>query len=460
MPVRIRITLIFTLLVFIILSIVCGTIYYFSYTSRIHNIKTILTNRAITTARRLSQSDIFGRQLLERIDSSSAISLKNKTVEAFDYGNHKMYSYSDVPGDTLPVDNNILNKARPNKVLYFVEGAKEAVALGYQDAHKNIVVVYAGEDEEGKAGLYELQSILWVSFLAGLIVALAGGYLFSERLLQPIKNITHEVKEISAQNMTRRIHTGSTKDEWYHLSETLNDLLNRLQESFELQRRFISNASHELSTPLTSISSQLEVSLLQDRSEEEYKRVQQSVLYDVQHMNKLTQTLLEFAKASGDNGGLEINLIRLDEILLGLPFEVQRLDKAFSVILDFNQLPAEEERLLVYGNAALLHTAIRNVVLNACKYSADHRAEVRLIQQGQYLVVTIKDHGIGIPQHELTNIFQPFYRVNDNQSIKSFGLGLSLSQRIIKIHKGEIVAESEEAKGTMFHITLPIAERL
>jgi two-component system, OmpR family, sensor histidine kinase ArlS len=101
MPVRFRITLLFSLLVFVILSIVCTSIYYFSYKARINTIKTRLTNRAITTARLLSQRELFDQSLVRKIDSFTTISLKNKTVQAYDYQNKKIYNYSDLPGDTL-----------------------------------------------------------------------------------------------------------------------------------------------------------------------------------------------------------------------------------------------------------------------------------------------------------------------------------------------------------------------
>ncbi len=124
-----------------------------------------------------------------------------------------------------------------------------------------LVVVAAAYDEMGLDKLRQLRNILLFSFLTGTIIAFAGGYFFSGRLLQPIKKIADDINEISAQDLNRRIQAGKVNDEWQYLSETLNQLLNRLQESFDMQRRFIANASHELSTPLTSISSQLEVSL-------------------------------------------------------------------------------------------------------------------------------------------------------------------------------------------------------
>lgn len=459
MPVRLRITFLFALLVFFILSIVCGGIYYFSYQSRIDNIRTRLTNRGITTASLLSQREIFDKELIQRIDSSTTISLKNKTVQAYDYQNRVIYRYSDVPGDNMNISEDVLNNARVKGDYFFEVGKKEAVAYYYVDNSSKIVIVTAAEDEFGKQSLHTLLNILLLSFLVGNMFVLVTGYFFSGGLLLPVKKITEDVAEISAQNLARRIATGSTKDEWHKLAFTLNELLNRLQESFELQRRFISNASHELSTPLTSISSQLEVTLQRERAAEEYRKVMLSVYQDVQHMSKLTQSLLEFAKASGNPGGLEISLIRIDEILLGLPSEVVKIDESYSVQIHFDDVPEEEERLLVFGNETLLRSAIKNIVVNACKYSLDHKASVRLQLSGFFIMIIIQDLGEGIPQQELANIFQPFYRVG-NQATAGFGLGLSLADRIIKIHKGSIDVHSEIKKGTTFTISIPAAQNL
>jgi signal transduction histidine kinase len=460
MPVRLRITFLFALLVFIILSIVCSGIYYFSYTSRVNTIKRRLVNRSITTARLLSQKEIFDQNLVRKIDSSTTLALKNKTVQAYDYQNKKIYNYSDLPGDTLHIDTSILDDARVKGDFYFTIGNKEAVAYHYVDHNSRIVIISAGEDEDGRETLRQLLNILLFSLLIGNILVLGGGYLFSRGLLQPIKKIAGDVAEISAQNLARRIQTGPTKDEWYQLSHTLNDLLDRLQESFDLQRRFISNASHELSTPLTSISSQLEVSLQKDRAAEDYKKVMESIYQDVRHMSNLTQTLLEFAKASGNSGGLEINLVRIDEIILSLPAQIARINNAYSVVLEFDDLPENEENLLVFGNETLLQTALKNIVANACKYSLAQQAEVRLKMQEQYVEIIVEDKGAGIPKEELTNIFQPFYRVDETRNTGGFGLGLSLADRIIKLHKGIIHVESEPGIGTRFLIRLPAARNL
>jgi len=457
MSVRIKITLLFTTIMFLLLSLLCGFIFYFSYTSRLENIKTLLTNRALTASNMLEQPTIVDPALMNKIDSITGIAIKNKTIQAYNYRNEKIYTYSDTAADAIQVNNNILDEARVSSISFFTIGKKEAVAY-YDNTDKDrLVIIAAAFDEEGRKNLQRLKLILLLSFTGGILIAFTSGFFFSKILLRPIRKIADEVNIISAQSLAHRIKPGNANDEWKYLTETLNDLLDRLQESFEIQRRFISSASHELSTPLTSISSQLEVSLQRDRGAEEYRQVMQSVYQDVRHLSKLTQTLLEFATLSGTAGGIEINLIRIDEVLMRLPGEMSKMDKGYSVKLEFDQLPEEEEKLLVFGNAELLFTAIKNIVSNACKYSLNRMAKVKLSVDQTEIIVSVEDNGKGIPENELQNIFQPFYRTEDSRAIIGFGVGLPLVNRIIKLHKGQIKVSSVVGKGTTFFIQLPIA---
>lgn len=458
MPVRFRITLLFSLLAFVILSLVCGVIYYFSYQARTENIKTRLINRAITTARLLSQREAFDKALIQRIDSSTTIALKDKAVQAYDEKNNLIYRYSDLANDSFYIAPQQLAAIRQNGQAFFPWQEKEVSAFFFDDGRQQLIVAVAGEDVDGKTQLHSLQRILLYSFLIGNILVWLAGYIFSGGLLKPIKQISKDVAEISAQNLTRRIETSPSKDEWHRLSETLNDLLNRLQDSFDMQGRFIANASHELSTPLTAISSQLEVALQRERTAEDYRKTMQSIYQDVQQLNKLTQTLLEFAKASGNKSGLEIELIRIDEIILNIPGDIVKSNPAFNVKINFTEMPEQEENLLVFGNEALLSTAIKNIVVNACKFSDDRRAAITLrISKGE-VFIAITDEGPGIAKAEIGKIFQPFYRIEETRLTGGFGLGLPLANRIIKMHHGSLDLSSTQGRGTTFTIRLPAAK--
>lgn len=460
MPVRLRITCLFTLLAMIILGIVCYAIYYFSAASRLNTIKTRLTNRAITTARLLTHSGRIDRRLMHRIDSLTTLALKRKSVQAYDKVNDLIYYYSDISGDSIYVTSDMLRQAREQEILYFTGGEKEAIAYFDRENGNGIIIICAGEDEEGHTTLRQLETILIFGFISGTLLSFGGGLFFSRGLLKPVSKITNEVNDISAYNLDRRIHTTGSKDEWYRLSDTLNQLLDRLKDSFELQRRFISNASHELSTPLTLISTQLEISLQRNRSEDEYRLAMIQVLKDVQHMNNLVQTLLKFATTSGNAGGLHLDPVRIDEVLMRLPGDMQSRDKTHFVSLHFPQLPEQDEKMLVFGNEELLFTALSNIVSNACKYSPDHHADVTLYLEPEGFTITIADKGLGMDEKELANIFQPFYRISQSRNIKGFGLGLPLASQIIKLHKGAVRVQSRPGAGTTFTVRLPYVQIL
>lgn len=457
MPARIRITIFFSILVAIILSFVCVSVYYFSCSLRIQTIKTRLTNRAITTGHLLSQPNIFSIQLIEKIDSSTSMAYINKVIQVYNYKNNKIYAYSQRPEDSIMISEKLLNESKVEGNVFFSIGEKDAVAWHYVSNNSRIVIIAAGEDREGKRSLRHLMTILLMSFSGGLVITALGGYFFSKGLLKPVKKIADAINEISAQNFLLKVNTGKANDEWRYLSDTINALLNRLKESFDLQKRFIANASHELSTPLTSISNQLEVSLQREREAAEYRQVMKSVQQDVLHMGKLTRTLLEFAKASGTPGGIEITPVRIDEVLLRLPAEMSKLEYVCSVSFEFNELPAEENKLLVNGNEELLFTAIKNIVINACKYS-EQPAVIKLGIKTEIIEITVQDNGKGIPEAELSHIFEPFYRAEDGKTKDGFGLGLSMALRIIKLHNGEIKAGSDIGKGSTFTILLPVAK--
>jgi len=291
--------------------------------------------------------------------------------------------------------------------------------------------------------------------LAGVVITMLIGYYFSINLLRPLTQIINEMNEISFQNISQRIATSNRKDELNQLVQTFNSLLERLEASFNNQKSFIANASHELSTPLAAISSQLEVALLQNRNEKEYKAVLASVHEDVVHLNNLVRKLLELAKA-GAGKGISLEPVRIDEVLLSAVEEVNKLHQQYHVYLSFDQIPDEEALCYIYGNEELLFIAFKNIIENACKYSPSHMAWVSIEINPGKKIIRIKDEGIGMTQEEIQKAFEPFYRSQKAESISDgLGLGLSMSSGIIRLHKGEINVESEPDQGTMFTIILP-----
>lgn len=458
MKIKYRITVLFTLLVTAILLFLCVSIYYFAGLNRQKEFRTRLKNRALTTVSLLMKVPGINKSLLKKIDESTLVALQKKSVIVYDLSGNLVYDYIDENTVPVTINANIIDRVKKSGEYYFEQNEKDVAALEYNDGSKDYIVIAAAYDQDGFSKDNELKWILVFSFVTGGLITFVTGLFFSIRLVAPIKKITNEVKEISSQNLSRRINIAEPKDELNELSSTFNDLMNRLQESFEIQRRFIANASHELSTPLTSVLSQLEITLQNERSVNEYKEVMDSVYDDVKNLTQLTKSLLEIAKASGTSAGIELLLIRIDELLMKLPSELKKIDTKYNVELSFDSFPDDEDKLLIFGNSDLIYNAVKNIVLNACKYSETHVAHLALHFSENTLEINIDDDGPGIKEEDMPYIFQPFYRGSNINYNPGFGLGLSLASRIIGMHKGTLKFKNKPEGGTVFNILLPIAK--
>jgi two-component system sensor histidine kinase ArlS len=456
LKIKFKITALFALLVTAILLILSISVHYFTALQRAEAFRKRLKGRANNDGQLFS---MFGdsdstRTVLYRIDSASAFTLYEKSVAIFNYLDQPVYTYNVKSIDSLLPNKDILKQARLKHEVYFTNKKRDVLAFHYTDSSSRIVVVVAGYDVDGWQRIKELRDILLTCLFIGIAVALLVGYAFSLQLVKPITQIIHEVKHVSSQNLSHHIQAGNTQDELNQLANTFNELLDRLQESFIIQRRFISNASHELSTPLTSILSQLEVTLHKERSMEEYRQVMTSIHEDVQQMQHLTKSLLEIAK-TGTQGSIELNEVRIDEVLLKVTADVQKISEQYKVILQFGEFPDDEKLFLVFGNIDLLYSSLRNIVENGCKFSHDHTAWVNLLFEKEEVIVQVKNYGDPISAEDTEHIFQPFYRSAQATPIEGFGLGLALAKRIISLHKGTIKVHSARDTGTVFTIMLP-----
>jgi two-component system, OmpR family, sensor histidine kinase ArlS len=171
-------------------------------------------------------------------------------------------------------------------------------------------------------------------------------------------------------------------------------------------------------------------------------------------MTQLTKSLLEIAK-TGSQGGIELNEVRVDEVLLKVMADVKKLNANYGVELNFGEFPEDEKDFVVFGNNELLYIAIKNIVENGCKYSSDKRTLVDLSFANHKVYVRVVNQGDVIAAEEIPQIFQPFYRGSGTGNSRGFGLGLALAQRIISLHKGTILVQSDASRGTVFTVHLP-----
>lgn len=456
MKIKFKIALLFTVLVTFIFLLLGSAVYYLSALNRKSEFSTRLRNRALTTTRLLLELEEINKPLLRKIDSLTMNLLFEESISIYTNENGLFYRNRQVIPERLRPNVAMLDRIRKDKEYLFGIGQYEGVGTVYSDGtNNNYVVVATAIDKTGRNLLAQLKHILLLSGLAGIIITLLVGHYFSINLLRPLSKIISDMNEISFQNIASRITTSNKKDELNQLAKTFNSLLERLEISFNNQKSFISNASHELSTPLAAISSQLEVALLQNRSETEYKKVLSSVQEDVVHLNNLVRKLLELAKA-GAGKGITVEPIRVDEVILSAVEEVNKLHQDYHIHFSFDVIPDDESLCYVYGNEELLFIAFKNIIENACKYSLSHTAWVNIEIKPDKKIIRVKDEGIGMTQQEIQKVFEPFFRSEKAGAISDgLGLGLSMASGIIRLHKGEIIIESEPDKGTTFTIILP-----
>ena len=327
--------------------------------------------------------------------------------------------------------------------------------LLFYDNEGDFIVVLSATDLYGFGKLDNLRNALIIAFFISIFFIFILGRVYATQALSPISKIIREVNSIRAENLSFRLGTANGKDELGQLAKTFNNMLDRLQISFDLQSNFINNASHELRNPLTAILGQTEIALNKARSKEEYHSVLKKIDLEASRLDFLVNGLLKLAKTDFDSEGIMIESIRVDELVFDIKKNIDASILNNKIELDFEELPANENAITVLGSEPLLKVAFGNILENACKFSDNKKVCVKIFSDANSILLTIKDEGVGIPESELKNIYEPFFRASNVRGIEGFGFGLPLAYRIIKMHSGEIRVLSQVDRGTLVKIKLP-----
>lgn len=451
MSIKFKIALLFTVLASLLLAASGLVIYLFSGKARADFFDTRLKNRAWTAANLASGVTGNNFSVLKKLDTASVASLYNKGIVILDADNKPLYSYADSKEDELEVPAAIIEKAKTDNEHFFTYKNRKAVAVYFSHGGENFISAVAAIDKDGESYLASLKKIILLSLAIAVVFSFLTGWFFAGRMVHPVKRIATELNLITSNNLSQRIYAGNAQDELNMLAATCNLLLDRLQESFIMQRRFISNASHELSTPLTAVSSQIEVALQKNRTAEEYHAVLESVYDDVHGLQQLTKSLLDIAK-TGTGGSIELTEVRIDEVLLKVAADVQKLKESYNVVIDFGRFPENEQYLTLFGNEDLLYIAFRNIIENGCKYADDHKAAVQASFEQNSITISVTSVGDIISEADIHNVFQPFFRAESVWHKEGFGLGLTLTKRILALHKAGLEVKSAPEKGTVFTV--------
>lgn len=334
----------------------------------------------------------------------------------------------------------------------FQQGARYALGLHHRSKSGNEYYIVA-ESVFNSEELANLRNILVFTFFLGIGIVAAGGWFYAGQAMAPVSRIMNQVDRILPSDLGARLDAPNNHDEISRLVITFNRLLDRIHLAFRMQKNFISNVSHELKNPLSIIISQLEVALDKKRDIHEYRGTIQSVLEDTRNLNEVAEKLLQLARVHSDGDNIAFAQVRLDEIMLQTRETLLRMHPDYHISFDIEGMPESEEQLCVRGNEPLLRLAFLNLMENGCKFSPDKRVEVKIyFQDDGHHRVEITDHGPGIDPQDLHLIFQPFYRSTQNREVRGSGIGLSLVDSILKLHRIAIQVLSAQGKGATFRL--------
>jgi signal transduction histidine kinase len=333
----------------------------------------------------------------------------------------------------------------------FYHGKKRKTQKGFY------FIIVSAKNYYNTHHLILLKKVLFAGGFISILIIIYFTYIFSKRLFEPIDKIITKVNSISTDNIHLRLDHNKNTVEIDRLTTTFNNLLNRIEIAFETNKNFISNASHEFGTPLTAIIGEADVALLKDRTPVEYKEALQKILKHSERLNKISQSLLFLAQIGYKENKLNYTILRTDELILQANEIMNQLVPKNNIKIDFELLPENPKKLKIFGNKELLLLAITNILTNACKYSSNKPVVVSLASTNNEILMIFKDQGIGIPESELAFIYDPFFRASNTAAYDGYGIGLPLTQNIIKIHKGELLISSVQHKGVTVQVKIPIA---
>lgn len=297
-----------------------------------------------------------------------------------------------------------------------------------------------------------------VTNIIGLLLAIIAGYLVSRRALRPIRTITKMARSLEVDNLSKRIEMPVARDELYELTDTLNLMLARIQLGFEQQRVFVSNASHELRTPVTVIRGYSDMLERWGRRDPEaLDEALSAIRSEAEDMAELIERLLFLARA--DQNRQIINKRPID--LADLLDEEER--KMALIATEHTLVMGKNEPGMIYGDPLLIKHAIRIILENSMKYTpAGGHIELSSTRTGGRMLVCITDDGIGIKAEDQKKIFDRFFRVDEarTKGVKASGtgLGLSIARWIAEKHDMTIRVESVFGKGTTFALEIPLYE--
>lgn len=442
MKVQTRLGLFCSITFGIIFAIISLLIYALYYNNTEKSVYRGLEKTAYISALFYLEEDELNSVEFDKIKLQFQELVSDSSFQIYDVYNEVAYGHhsSHIPVETL-------DKIRQQRHLSFSTEEYICYGLFYEDNQGDFVIIA----QENKSILNEQMSLLlWIliiSFLIGLAAIIIFSTWVSHIAYRPFSNVIKQVKNISTNNLDIQIESPNTKDELQNLTETFNDLLSKISDTFVIQKNFVSYISHEFKTPLASIQGNLEVFSLKDRNPEEYKELSNKLVSQISQLEEILNTLLVISDLS-KNPDMSIQM-RIDELIWEIIEKIHIRYPKSKIQVNIEIIPEDENLMYINKDRTQVLMALYNLIENAVKYSQGEAVDILLHKRQDKLHLSITDKGIGIPENQLTNISKPFYRADNTNKIQGSGLGLSIALRILEKNNIRYTIQSQMNIGTI-----------
>ncbi|WP_218962178.1 sensor histidine kinase [Sphingobacterium sp. 1.A.4] len=416
----------YSISIFSIVSLLLSVSVYFAYYFQMEKMEEhSLENKTLLAAIYYLEQDELSILEHENIQRQMQRTISRKDIAVFDSLNIKsagdMVSLTDIqPWFLDQVKSN--GKGDFNTESYFYH------AIYYHDNEGDFVVLARKAKTEFNEQMHSLLRILLIAFLLGLVIIFFFPRYLGHIAYQPIINIINQIKERDTKNFDQPIKLEKSYSEINDLVDTYNHFVDRIAQTFNVQKNFIDYVSHELRTPITAILGTLEVTNQRDRSTEEYAEA----IHQLKMLtNDLQETLEHMMLLSGAKTSFEFKQVRMDEIVWQVIENAILYHKAKITV----EMHVQDPNVLQWeGNDKLLALAINNLLENAIKYSDNKPIHVMFRKDEGRLQIWIIDQGIGIPQADLEQVKQNFFRASNTKTYNGKGIGLSMANIIFSLH--------------------------
>ena len=433
---KLRLVLLFLGMFFLVITGILSFIYFSYADSRKHEFWERLRYKSIFTANLLLEVKELDRSLLKLIDQNTINRMYDEKILVFNEQNHLIYSSLD--DEPISYSTALLEKIRQEEGINYTDlDGDEIVGIHFTGGGKDYVVLASAYDKWGKRMMANLFQNLVIALFGGLLLIILSSYFYIRQVFLPIDRLNHSMRSITENNLKQYLPVRNSRDELDQLAINYNQMQERLHRAFELQKAFVHHASHELKTPLARMNSKMEKAL-QIPMDEAAKIVPilASLQQDVGGQADLIEGLLLLHRLQSPSP-ISVSKLRLDELLFISIEESQGLYPGFHVHLNMDETITSEGQLTVIGNAILLKTCFRNLLVNAALYGEGKGARIDVQANVEWLSIIVSNGG---PPQALADklLFEPFFRDENSTGIKGSGLGLSIVKEIAENMNGTV----------------------